>query len=139
MNRERPFRVLWEQQEFEVPDAPADLCVYAQQYEAWMAQLIADVDKARTLGAVNVAFLHALHKYFEWRVVVPKSHRNRIGEMGHTCLFHVLEAGYIKLRTIQLSLQPPPITIPSPPAPPQLPPAPPPLQISGIFVGEDDA
>ena len=138
MNDEKSFRALWEQQEFEVPDAPDDLCEYAKQFAAWVAQVIADVEKNPSLVAVNHAFLYLVHKYFEWRVVVPRNHRNRMG-VGHTCIFHVFEAGYMKLRVIQLALQPPPLTmtVSAPPAPSTPPPIPP-LQIAGIFFGEDD-
>lgn len=139
MSFERDFRELWEKQEFEVPGVTEDLCFYAQRYSEWTARTIANVEVAGSVVAVNQGMLRITQKYFEWRTVVPKSHRNRIGETGHRCIFHVFEAGYQKLKSLELALAPPPLTLPPPPPAPALPPPPPPpIQIAGIFLGEDD-
>ena len=133
------FEALWNQQEFEVPGVTEDLCIYAKHFSDWTAAIILNVEEIGTVIAVNQGVLRVTHQYFEWRTVVPKSHRNRIGELGHTCIFHVFEAAYKKLRIIELSIMPPLITHPVPPPPPPTPPPPPPpIQIAGIFLGEDE-
>lgn len=129
------FEALWGKQEFEVPEPAESLCLYAKHFAEWATPVIANVEALCLPSAVNLGYLRILHKYFEWRVVVPKQHRNRVGEMGHTCIFHVFEAAYQKLKIIELSIQPPPLTLPLPPPPP-LPS--PPVQIAGIFLGEGD-
>ena len=140
MSFDRNFRELWEQHEFEVPGVTEDLCFYAKRYSEWTAGILANVEAIGSVIAVNQGMLRITQKYFEWRTVVPKSHRNRIGEIGHTCIFHVFEAAFQKLRIIELSIVPPPLTLPPPPPPPALPPPPPPpIQIAGIFLGEDDS
>src|SRR5690606_5015822 len=101
------FEALWHQQEFEVPDGSDSLCSYGQFFSEWATQLIADTEERHSIGAVNYAVLRLTHKYFEWRTVVPKYHRNRIGETGHGCIFHVFEAAYLKLKIVGLALQPP--------------------------------
>ena len=134
------FEKLWDQQEFEVPGVTDDLCIYAKHFSEWTAGILVNVEEIGTGVAVNQGVLRITHQYFEWRTVVPKSHRNRISELGHTCIFHVFEAAYQKLRIIELSISPPPITYPTPPpAPPPPPPPPPPIQIAGIFFGEDES
>jgi len=136
MNYDRNFHELWNQAEFEVPEHSEPLCSYAEYFSEYAAQVVADVEAHRSLISVNQGVLRMTHKYFDWRTVVPKSHRNRIGDTGHRCIFHVFEAAYLKLKMLELALQPPALSPPPPPPPP--PPSPRPLQIAGIFLGEDD-
>jgi hypothetical protein len=140
MSFDEHFAALWRQHEFDVPQVTDDRCVYAKHFAEWASQIIANVEQIATVVAVNQGVLRVTYKYFEWRTVVPKYHRNRIGEMGHTCIFHVFEAAFLKLRIIELAIQPPPILPPTLPPPPPTPPPPPaPLQIAGIFLGDDES
>ena len=67
----------------------------------------------------------------EWRAQVPKNHRHRVSENGHTCIFHVFERTYQRIRMVELKLVPPVIVIEVPvKAPPALP------QVQGIYLGE---
>lgn len=136
------FEALWGQQEFEVPVPRDNLCIYARKFEEWLTPLIANVEMAGSIVAVNQGVILVARKYMEWYEVVPKDHRTQVGERGHTCIFHCFHAAMLKLKMIELSIQPPPISMPIPPPPqpsPQPPPPPPPpLQIAGIFLGEDD-
>jgi hypothetical protein len=130
------FSSLWNAlEEFELPsDQPAvPSCLFAQKFSEWATELCAKVTREPGIVSVNQAKVLLLDKYFEWRSVVPKAHRNRIGKSGHVCIFHVFEQTYLTLKTVELSLTPPMLFVPPPPLAP-----PPPPQIAGVFLGELD-
>lgn len=132
------FDLLWTRAgELELPAEqadPEDICVYAAKFSEWTTALCANVTQAPSIVGVNQSKVLLLDKYFEWRNAVPRSHRNRVGKLGHVCLFHMFERAYEHLKVIELALTPPLLFLPSPPPPP--PPAPPPPEIAGIFIGE---
>lgn len=137
------FEQIWERaHEFQFStedDVP--LCPFAQQFVEWARELSSKVRAKPDLVTINQAKILLIDKYFEWRGIVPKSHRNRIGPGGHQCIFHVFEMTYQGLRAIELSLTPPMLFIPPPPPAPTPyipPPPPPPPQIAGVFIGELD-
>ena len=55
-----------------------------------------------------------------------------MSENGHTCIFHVFERTYQRIRMVELKLVPPVmvIEVPVKPPPPALP------QVQGIYLGE---
>lgn len=137
MSSESSFESLWNRfEEFELPIEQPAICVYAQTLSEWTTELCANVARAPGIVAVNQSKVLLVDKYFEWRNAVPLSHRNRVGKIGHICIFHVFEKAYERLKVIELALTPPLLFLPEPPPPP--PPALPPPQIAGIFIGELD-
>ena len=131
------FNQLWrERQEFQFspPDEKEERCVYAQHFGAWAEALYQEEVRAPSHVGINQKMLLLTKKYFEWRPTVPKSHRDRISDRGHVCIFAIFERTFYRLRVLELSLVPPMLFIPPPPpAPPALPPPP---QIAGITFGE---
>lgn len=131
------FESLWNRHaDFRLPEKKKDNCVYAREFSEWTNDLCAKVKQSPNIVAVNQGELSLLKKYFEFRNSVPRNHRDRLGKVGHECIFQVFERAFESLREIELKLTPPPLFSqqePSPPAPPA-----PPAQISGIFLGEVD-
>ena len=126
MNITPEFETIWNRvEDFEVPAEAIEWCSYARKFAKWSATLVESSQP--NVVMVNQAKVLLVDKYFEWRIYVPKSHRNRIGTGGHRCIFHVFEQTYEKLRVMELSLTPPMLFIPPPPLPPP--------QIGGIFLG----
>jgi len=116
------------------PQMTPPLCSSAEQFQPWTEEVCRNTEQARTLSAVNVAKVLLIDKYFEWRTFVPRKHRTIGGAGGHTCIWHVFESAYRRIKIVELTISPPPLT---PPQPLLLPPAPPaPPQIAGIFIGE---
>jgi hypothetical protein len=121
-----------------LPQGQTTYCAYATQFKRWSdalcttAAATAQAAGAEGAVAVNQAYVQLLTKYFDWRAAVPKSHRNRIGDLGHTCIFHVFAQAYQQLRTVELSLSPPLLFLPVAPAePPQ-----PVYKLTGIPLGD---
>jgi hypothetical protein len=116
------FSEIWkglEEFEFTRPEEQPDLCVFALAFSEWFDWLMHDiVTDEPTVIFVNQAKVLLVDKYFEWRNSVGKNHRNRIGEAGHTCIFHVFDQGYERLREIELALMRPLLFSPPKPAPP---------------------
>lgn len=112
-------------------DARTNHCKYAQVFEQWAVDLLREyVRREPNMVSFAQAKVHLIDRYFEWRVAVPKSHRNRIGEGGHTCIFHVFEQAYHQIKMAELILAPSVVVVSPPPAPPALP------QVAGIYLGE---
>jgi hypothetical protein len=132
------FDQVWRSGEGFAPPAPVvepgpSICPYAQQFRLWAQELGADLGDRPTIVAVNQKKILLVDKYFDWRTVLPKSHRNRTGEHGHRCVWHVFEETYLQLKAVELALTPPLLFLPEkPPRPPK--PLPP--QAGGIFLGE---
>jgi hypothetical protein len=133
MNFDDVVRDIWGE-----PDGPASpYCGPAKQFAEFAEVLYQaaqeDATRATPYGlvTVNQKKLLLLDKYFEYRGVVPKAHRNHFGQFGHRCLWHVFEEYYNKLRVIELHLTPPMLYLPPPP-PAQLPPP----QFDGLMLGE---
>lgn len=110
-------------------------CIYAQQYDAYLRIACQDALNNPTHLVLNECYLEMFKKFMEWRTVVPKSHRNRIGEKGHRCLFHVLEKYYQLLRLKELALPSPKLWLPTVVAQ-EVAPLPPPPLLPNIFVKE---
>lgn len=130
------FDELWRQlQAFKVDptEEKEELCIYAQHYSAWANALYQEEVKQPTHIGINQKMLLLTKRFFEWRVAVPKAHRERIGERGHVCIFHIFERVFYRLKVLELSLTPPMLFLP--PAPP--PPPPPALEaFAGLTLGE---
>lgn len=135
MDLEARFEALWNHvEDFEFTQERS-FCVFAQKFSEWAKELCAKAADDTSIVKINQAKILLVDKYFEWRSVVPKSHRSRVGMTGHFCIFHVFEQAYDGLRAFELALTPPMLFLPAAPAP-LLPPPPP--QIAGIFIGELD-
>ncbi len=137
MSFDASFERLWHSHDFELPEEPPNLCVYAQKFQEWTQDLCIKVAQIPSIVSVNQFKVLLIDKYFEWRSFSPKRHRNYTGtaQGSHTCIFHVFETAYNRLKVVELSLTPPMLFLPPPPVPP--PPPAPPVQISGIFLGEE--
>lgn len=133
------FSSIWRRQQEAAEEPPPDVrCTYAQRFAAWAEELCRDFLPKRDLVALNQAKLLLVDKYFEWRVYVPKSHRYRMGDNGHTCIFHIFEACYQQIKLTELALSPP--KLPELQAPPPAavlrtePPPEPPAFLSDTFL-----
>lgn len=103
-------------------------CQHAQLFHQWTEELLETyVRTGPTPTRLAQAKVFLTDRFMEWRALVPKSHRNRIGDNGHICVFHVFERGWQQIRTVELRLIPP---LYLPPPAPRLP------QIGGIMLGE---
>lgn len=123
-----------EDAEEETSDPHANYCRDARIYDGWTADLLSTyVYNGPSLVSLTQAKVLLVDSFFDWRSSVPKSHRNRIGENGHFCIFHVFERAMHKIRLAQLTLSPPQLFVPAPPLPTPSPP-----QIAGIFLGEGE-
>jgi hypothetical protein len=128
---------IWNQSkhlEFSTQEPPT-LCPFGRKFSDWAKALCSGVHDDANIAAINRAKVLLLDKYFDWRSVVPKTHRHHAGVSGHQCILHVLIESYEFLRALELSLTPPAQFFP---APSSLPEALPPPQIAGIFIGEID-
>jgi len=105
-------------------------CIFARDFATSLEEICGPLLKTRTLISLNQAKVLLLDKYFEWRAYVPKSHRSRMAETGHTCIFYVFEEAYRQIKLAELALAPPRLYEPPqlpmilPPEPPQIPPPP---------------
>ncbi len=132
MEFEDSFEGLWRQiRDMELPEEKPRICIFAQGFSLWLDQLFLDI-KEPSIVSVNQAKVQLIDKFFEWFRYVPRSHQLRHGVRGHTCIFQVFEAGYRRLKVVELNLTPPMLFLP--PNPPMIPPPP---RIAGIFLGED--
>lgn len=122
---------------FHWEDEPDLACPYARQFERWTEDLSERLLEDGTVVSINQAKVLLLDQYQKWRDSVPKAHQSYTGDR-HTCLFHIFDAFYKRLRMAELSLQPPLLFLPDPPTvdalarlePPRLP------EINGIVIGE---
>lgn len=115
------------------PTEKEEICIHAEHFLSWAEALYRDEISAPTIIGINQKMLLLTKKYFEWRAVVPKSHRDRIGERSHVCIFHIFERIFYQLKALELAMHPPMLFLPSPPPPPALPVLP---TITGITLGE---
>lgn len=113
--------------------AEEDVCLFAQQFKAWFQRTCQAAIDEPDLIAINQAKLRLIDHYFDLRSYVPRSHRNRMGERGHSCIFHIFERGYAALRLAEFNLAKPSIFLPDKPA---LLPVPPPPTFGDVFVDE---
>jgi methionine aminopeptidase len=107
-----------------------DICEYAKHFRASTKQYCEPAIHSGDLIQINQCKIRLLDRYFEWKAAVPKSHRNRIGEHSHICIFHIFETAYNSLRIAELSISGPPIYLPPPPPPKPLP------GFAGFYIGE---
>ena len=126
------FDSLWNSSEtFNLPETPPNTCAYAQKFSTWVEELLTRDAKEPSIVFINQAKVLLLDKYFEWRSVVPKRHRTRLGHLGHhQCISQVFEEAYERLKATELTLMPPLLFLPPPPS------SPPMAQIAGIFLGQ---
>src|SRR5690242_1756297 len=119
MDRQQADEFLWG--DFSPQGQQLQHCVYALKFKQWTDNMCLAVndavqqDSTSAAVTVNQAKVLLVDKYFEWRAVSPKSHRNRAGDTSHLCLFHVFDETYRILRAIELSLTPPLLFLPAPP------------------------
>lgn len=138
------FEGQWHRHEFELPqggtgsgeDAAPNYCVYSLKFNDWAQELCVGATKDPSVVTINQSKVLLVDKYMEWRSFVPKRHRSYTSP-NHTCIFHVFETAYNRLKVVELSLTPPMLFLPLPPLPAPPPPLPPPPpQIAGVFIGE---
>jgi hypothetical protein len=119
------------------PESPR-LCRYAAKFAVWADYIVSwamgdeEAGEEPDVVRLNQAMLRLFKKYHDWYSVVPKSHRERIGDRGHPCIFHVMKAYYDRLRAAELALTPPLLFRPQRSAPE----APPPVRMPALFFGE---
>ena len=106
MSVDREFWNVWRNAQVIEFDEPTGLnyCQYAESFAGWADELVALVleEKKPEVTSIYVAMLRLLKKYFDWYSAVPKSHRVRVGERGHHCIFYVFQATYGRLRAAEL-------------------------------------
>src|SRR5689334_4244347 len=112
MKRYQFFEELVQQHDqftFERPDEleQGELCAYARSFASWVKQTCQSALNPPSALSINQAMLLLLKKYFEWRDAVPHAHRNRAGNTGHVCVYHIFDRGYHRLRVAELVLTPP--------------------------------
>lgn len=112
---------------FILKESKPDICPYAQKFIQWTEKLLSENESFDVIG-INQAKLKLLDKYFDWFQSVSNVHRFRASPRGHTCIYHVFAQTYIKLRQIELSLNPKALYSEG-----SFPP-----QIAGIFIGEKE-
>ena len=118
-------------QDLEIPEESEDtICIYALKYQDWTKELLKVLDEPEIVS-INQSKILLTDKYFEWKRIVPQSHRQRLGIHGHTCIYQIFEYAFEKLQIVELSLTPPMIFIPV-----IHPPQPKPPNIAGLFIGE---
>lgn len=130
----RDFERAWQQGDFNFSQAEEeeDICVYAQRFARWATEICQAEAAEPTQIGINQKMLLLTKKYFEWRTAVPKSHKDRIGERSHICIFHVFERSYFHLKALELSINPPLLYLPTPPpAPAQMV-----REVGGVYLGE---
>ena len=123
------FESLWNGVEnFDLSEEPLKVCPFAQKFSTLTEDLLANVTKEPSIALIIWTKAALLDRYFEWYVVVPKSHRNRIRSVGHKCIFQVFIESCERLKAIELSLTPT-LSLSQPVSSP-------PQEISGgIFIG----
>jgi len=110
----------------------ANYCNYAVVFEQWAADTLRDyLHQERDAGRIAQAKVRLIDRYFEWRAQVPKSHRNRTGESGHICIFHIFERAYQQIKMMELTLPPPAIIVQPPPSQPRAL-----AEVPAIYIGE---
>jgi hypothetical protein len=128
------FESLWSEPLTAEEELPS-LFRFAAAFQPWAETLITSTLRQPTTVSINQAKILLVDKYFEWRSVAPRGHRDKMNITGHVCIWHVFEAAYNRLREAEITLTPPLLFVPSPPALPA--PVQPP-QIAGIFLGEKE-
>ncbi len=99
-------------------ESQANYCAYAQVFQRWADGMLEEYVRANpTPIRLAQAKVLLIDRFFEWRASVPKSHRNRIGENGHVCLFQVFDQVFQQIKLAQLTVTPPLLFLP--PSPPQ--------------------
>ena len=132
------FNELWQRHQFELPtrdEGQVNVCVYARTFSIWAEELCLASTQNPSIVTINQNLILLVTKYMDWRTAVPKKHRSYTGS-SHTCIFHIFETAYNRLKVLELALTPPMLFLPPPPPPPPAPP--PPSQIAGVFLGELD-
>lgn len=130
------FDKVWREvteEDFTLAEEEEQGCIHARHFGSWADSLCQDEMAAPSHIGINQKMLLLTKKYFEWRAVVPKAHRDRVGERSHICIFHVFERAYHQLMVLELSLTPPMLFLPparnEPPARQQ-------PEVLGITLGE---
>jgi len=133
MNYEDRFLSIWNSiRELKIPEPPDDtICMYALRFQEWVNRLLKVLENPDAVS-INQAKILLTDKFFDWRRIVPQSHRHRLGLHGHTCVFQVFETAYEKLRFVELGITPPMVFIPKQP-----PPSRPPINLNGIVLAEE--
>lgn len=118
---------------FQEKDDEVTSCSYAEQFTHYADEQYQAATRSPSHILLNQALLQVCKKYWEWFYVVPKSHRNRVDGRGHRCIHAVFRETYERLKTLELTLDPPILYLPPPPPPP----APPVLEsFKGVTLGE---
>ena len=132
------FEKLWNHHEdFGLPEEEGqpNFCPYARRFNAWAEQLCAAALQEASVVAIHRSLVFLVDRYWAWYVLVPTKHRTHTGaSSSHTCIFHVFQTAYERLKVVELALAPPPLVAPQLVVPDLSPPPPP--QIAGIFIGE---
>jgi hypothetical protein len=133
MDIDARFEDLWKSiPDFQLPEPKPKYCVYAHHFWEWATQLTTGVAKNPNVVAVNRAKITLMDKYFEWRNSVSRSHRDRLGNTSHTCIYQVFVDAHDQLRVVELSLTPPPLYLPEAIEEAE------PDEVTGIFIGENE-
>jgi len=134
LNDEAEVMAIWSRiAELNIPEEEIEFCEYAQSFLDWGNQLLSKTKK-QTVVSINQVKILLLDKFFEWYRYVPRSHRLKMGQRGHICIFQVLVSLYAQLKVIELEITPPMVFEPPPPPPMKILPRP---SLAGIVLGED--
>jgi len=135
----KTFERIWQQTQYvdvtlTPPASEDERCVFAKQYAAWAQQAYQALPDPPTVDEVHRVILLNTLKYFEFRGVVPKSHRDLVSDRGHSCIFHVFEETFQLLKFTILSLPAHTTLLLPKPAPPQQP-SPATYELAGVPIG----
>lgn len=131
------FDKLWEEVEFEFKSSDSDLpstwsfslCPSARKFAEWANALCSKICEDPSPVGVNQALLQLTKTYYGWLRLVPKQHRNYIGDRGHVCIYQVWLHFLQRLIEVELNILPQVIIVQ---------PRPQYQQVDDIWLGEED-
>jgi hypothetical protein len=91
---------------FTLPEVALDMCEHAEEFKNWVDDHLRDLDLT-DLVTINEMILLLTLRYNDWYNRVSKPHRNRVGDRGHRCIFHVFMETLNHLANARTKVDPP--------------------------------
>lgn len=107
--------------EDEQDEALANYCADGLAFHRYTEDVLTRYVRGSTdIVRIAQAKVLVLDRYLEFRVYASKSHKDKLGDKGHVCLYQVLIQGMHEIRAKQLTLEPPEVLM-VPPKPAAVP------------------